>query len=69
MSERWKKSLKRIFWSVAVGILLVGAAVWVHWQIHGLDVPKVRTQTQIQERKTEQIETITRKIIIEDDGV
>lgn len=62
------KSLKRVFWGVIVGVLVVGAAGWVHWQIHSLDAPKIRSQTQIQERRVEQtqtqIETITQKVII-----
>ncbi len=58
------KNLKRVFWGVIVGVLVVGAAGWVHWQLHGGDAPRVRTQTQIQERRVEQIETITQKIII-----
>ncbi len=62
------KSLKRVFWGVIVGVLVAGAAGYVHWRIHSLDAPIVRTQTQIQERRVEQIqtqiETVTQKIII-----
>lgn len=58
------KSLKRVFWGVIVGLLVVCVAAWVHGRIHSIAAPKTYTQTQIQEYRTEQIETITQKTII-----
>ena len=61
-----RNTVSNIFWGVIVGVLVIGAAEWVHREIHGADAPRVRTQTQIQERRVEQIDTITQKIIIEE---
>lgn len=65
MSERLKR-LKWVFWGVVTGLLIIGVLGYVHWQIHGLGIVTIRSQTQVQERKMEQIETITQKIVFEE---
>ena len=60
------EKVKRIFWGVVVGLLIIGTLGYAHWQLHRLTAPRTRSQTQVQERKTEQIETITQKVIFVD---
>lgn len=58
--------LKRVFWGVIVGFIIVGTAGYVHLKIHEIDAPRVRSKTQIQERKVVHVETITQKILLEE---
>lgn len=49
---------------VVVELLMLGILVYVHFGIHAFDTPRIQSQTQIQERKVEHIETVTQKVIL-----